>query len=152
MIKTKQAKEGLAKGEKIVLGLHLFCKKIVQNLLKEYKSATVFPLHEWKVYRKKSRNMIKVIEKDENYLEDLIIDCLSESSQTKIKERKQLLDQSKDDFQKFKILVQELLTEFLNNKLTMLNPDNKNVLVTICYILNGLDILKNVEKWESTGL
>ena len=88
--------------------------------------------------------MIKVIERDECYLEDLIIDCLSESSQTKIKERKELLDLSKDNFEKFKIQIQELLFEMLESKLTMLNPDNKINLVTICYILNGLDILRNI--------
>ena len=75
--------------------------------------------------------MIKVIERDECYLEDLIIDCLSESSQTKIKERKELLDLSKDNFEKFKIQIQELLFEMLESKLTMLNPDNKINLVTI---------------------
>ena len=53
--------------------------------------------------------MMKVIEKDENYLEDSIIDCLSESSQTKIKERKELLDQSKDNFDKFKHQIHKLL-------------------------------------------
>ena len=87
-MKNTENKEELIRGEKIILGLHLFCKKIIQSLLKEYKTAAVFPLVEWKVYRKKTRNMIKVIERDECYLEDLIIDCLSESSQTKIKERK----------------------------------------------------------------
>ncbi len=34
----------------------------------------------------------------------------------------------------------------------MLNPENKNILVTICYILNGVDILKNFKKWVNTGL
>ena len=40
----------------------------------------------------------------------------------------------------------------LENKLTMLNPNSKTNLVTICYIINGLDILKNIEKWEKEGL
>ena len=40
----------------------------------------------------------------------------------------------------------------LEGKLIMLNPDNKTNLVTICYILNGLDILRNIEKWEKEGL
>lgn len=62
------------------------------------------------------------------------------------------MDQSKDNFEKFKVQIQTFLSELLEDKLTMLNPENKNLLVTICYILNGIDILKNIEKWEKTGL
>lgn len=63
-----------------------------------------------------------------------------------------MLDLSKDNFESFKLLIQDLLVEMLENKLTMLNPESKNILVTICYILNGLDILRNFQKWEHTGL
>lgn len=50
-----------------------------------------------------------MIERDENYLEDLVIDCLSESSQTKIVEKKTMLDKSKQDLETFKKLMKEHL-------------------------------------------
>lgn len=50
-----------------------------------------------------------MIERDENYLEDLVIDCLSESSQTKIKEKKDILDKSKLELESFKKIIKQQL-------------------------------------------
>lgn len=63
--------------EKISLTLLLLCKKIIQGLLKECKTGVLFSIQDWKMYRKQNFNLLPMIERDENYIEDLIIDTLS---------------------------------------------------------------------------
>lgn len=53
-------------------------------MLKECKGGMIFPLNNWRVYRKKSTGLLKMIERDQNYLQDMLIDSLSESTQTQM--------------------------------------------------------------------
>ena len=79
-----------------------------------------------------------MIERDENYLEDLVIDCLSESSQTKIKEKKDILDKSKLELESFKKIIKEQLEKFYEIKASCIKPDDRQNLITICYIRSGI--------------
>lgn len=88
-----------------------------------------------------------MIERDENYLEDLVIDCLSESSQTKIIEKKAMLDKSKQDLETFKKLIREHLEGFYEIKAAGIKPEDRQNLITICYTRSGIDILTNFEQW-----
>lgn len=42
--------------------------------------------------------------------------------------------------------------ELLKAKIMLIDPENKNFLVTLCYIISAVDILQNFEKWEKQAL
>jgi ribosomal protein L19E len=69
----------------VILGLILFCRKLTNNLIRDYRDGGKFDKKHWKMYYQLNKNIIIRIEKDENYLEDYFIDYMSEKSQLKIK-------------------------------------------------------------------
>jgi hypothetical protein len=75
---------------------------------------------------------------DESYLEDLIMDSLSESSQTKIKSLKELVDKSNQSFSDFKLVIKDLLEGLLKERSLGIQIGNKQNLITICYIISGI--------------
>lgn len=40
----------------------------------------------------------------------------------------------------------------MKEKIALIDPENKNSLITISYILSGIDILRDFEKWEKQAL
>ena len=47
----------------------------------------MFTIAEWKVYRHSRFNLLKIIQKDDEYLEELVIDLLTVISRTNIQEQ-----------------------------------------------------------------
>lgn len=64
MKKMEKSAAEATNSEKVILGFLLFCKKIVQGLLKEFKTGNIYPIAEWKIYRKSESSLLKVIERD----------------------------------------------------------------------------------------
>lgn len=64
-------------------------------ILKEAQFGGKFPKAEWKVYMSSEKSLIGLIRKDENYVENIIIDTLSETKQVKVHEQRRLIDSSK---------------------------------------------------------
>lgn len=93
-----------------------------------------------------------MIERDENYLEDMLIDIISESVQTEMKEKKNLLDISKKEFGIFKEEIINLLNTLFKEKHSYIKIDDKQNMITLSYIQLVLKILNEWEKYESHAL
>ena len=81
-----------------------------------------------------------------------MIDSLNDVAQMKIKEQKQILESSNQPLDKFIPMVKELLDDFLKSKLGMMQTNNRSSIITVKYILDGLDILENFSKWIQKAL
>jgi hypothetical protein len=104
------------------------------------------------MYVKQSNNLLKKIKIDEAYLEDLIMDCLSESSQVKIRSLKKLVDESNQNFEEFKGIIRNLLEISLKKRKAEIATNDKQHLITICYIKSAIEILNNLDKYERDAM
>jgi hypothetical protein len=91
--------------------------------------------------------MLELVRRDGEYLEDLIIDLQVGLPQVMVKEMKEMVDKSRSNFQEFRRMLSQLLQELLKLRGSVLQPDDRQNLITICYIKSGIDILANYENY-----
>jgi hypothetical protein len=106
---------------------------------------------EWRVYAKSVDNMIEIIKRDESYLDDLVIDCISESAQLKMISMKELMDKAQNS-EDFREVLKGLLSDLLKERIFGLKANDRQNLITICYIKSGIEIFRDFKKYQEDSL